>query len=129
MKRKSITKLKSKLWEVFSLYIKQKYSPDGKNVNCFTCGRNLQIGTSNCQGGHYYSQGGFKALQFNENNVRPQCYNCNINLNGNTQIFRENLIAEIGEEAVNELDRHRHDEMRWSASELEEKIKHYKELI
>lgn len=132
MKKKSppkLNKLKAKLWEVFTLFIKLKYSIDGINVNCYTCDHPTQIGDKNCQGGHYYSQGGFKALQFNEDNVRVQCYRCNISLNGNTQIFRERLIAEIGESRVKELDHHRHDEARWTRSELLEKIEDYKTKI
>ena len=126
MKQKSISKLKAKLWEVFALYIKKQHSIDGY-CKCFTCGKSLKIGTSDCQAGHYYSQGGFPALRFTEDNVRPQCYRCNVHLNGNTQIFRENLIEEIGTTRVALLDKHRHDPVKWSRSELEDKIKYYSE--
>ena len=128
-KQKTITKLKAELWKHYALYIKRKYSTDGEYCNCFTCGANLQIGTSNCQCGHYYTKKGYPALYFNENNTRPQCFHCNINLSGNTPIFRENLIAEIGESGVAELDKHRHDTIKWSRSELEELIEKYKSKI
>ena len=128
MAKKTITKLKAELWKHYALYIKQKYSTDWGYCNCFTCGANLQIGTSNCQCGHYYTKKGYPALYFNENNTRPQCYHCNISLSGNTPIFREKLIEEIGEDGVAELDKHRHDTIKWSRSELEELIIKYKEL-
>ena len=128
-KPKSIADLKKQLWDVFALWIKQKYSDGDGNCNCFTCGAPLKIGTSNCQGGHFYSKKGFPALYFHENNSRCQCYHCNIHLMGNTQIFREKLIEEIGEEGVAELDKHRHDNIKLSRSDYEEKIRYYSELI
>jgi len=126
MKQKTIGKLKQDLWKVYALYIKKKYADDNDFCRCFTCGAPLKIGTSNCQCGHYYSKKGYPALYFNENNTRPQCYHCNINLSGNTQIFREQLIKEIGEDEVAELDKHRHDTVKLSRSELVEKIDYYK---
>lgn len=127
MKPKSISKLKAKLWDQFALFIKIKHSANGY-CRCYTCGKPLKIGTSDCQAGHYYSQGGFPALRFNEDNVRPQCYRCNVHLNGNTQIFGENLRKEIGESRFAFLNAHRHDTVKLSSSELIEKIEHYKEL-
>jgi len=129
MKKKSLSKLKKKLWEVFALYIKLKYSEDGKTCRCFTSGVVLTIGTSNCQAGHYYSKKGYPALYFDEDNVRPQSYHDNINLSGNTQIFRENLIAEIGAEAVERLDQRRHNSVKLTCSDYEEKIEYYSQKI
>ncbi|MCK5612894.1 recombination protein NinG [Candidatus Pacearchaeota archaeon] len=128
-KKKSISKLKADIWKVYALYIKKKYSIGGGWCKCFTCPATLKIGTSNCQCGHYYSKKGYPALYFNENNTRPQCYHCNINLSGNTQIFREALIFEIGEDGIAELDKHRHDTIKWSRSELEEMIIKYKQKV
>jgi len=125
-KPKSLTKLKAELWKVFSTYIKFKYSKDGTWCNCFTCGNPIQIGTSNCQGGHYYTKKGYPALYFNENNVRPQCYHCNINLSGNTVIFGENLRAELGNEAVDHLDSIRHQSVKITWYEYEQLIIDYK---
>lgn len=127
-KPKTITKLKAELWIWFALYMKKKYSVDGEFCNCYTCGANLKIGTLGCHMGHYYTKKGYPALYFNENNVRPQCFRCNVNLSGNTPIFREKLIDEIGEDGVAELDNHRHDTVKWSRSELEDLIIKYKEL-
>ena len=65
-------------------------------------------------------------MYFNELNVAPQCYHCNINLSGNTQIFREKLIQKYGESAVEELDRIRHISTGWKRWDYMEKIEHYK---
>lgn len=127
MKPKSISKLKAELWTQFSMFIKLKHSNNGY-CKCFTCGKSIKIGTSDCHAGHYYSQGGFPALRFNEDNVRPQCMRCNVHLNGNSQIFRENLIKEIGEARLSELDKHRHDTLKLTKSDLIDKINEYKEI-
>lgn len=123
-KKQTISKLKSDLWKVFSLYIKTKYSIDGEWVNCYTCGANIQIGTSNCQAGHWLPKGGYSYHYFNENNVRPQCNRCNRFLDGNTAVFEQNLRKEIGDELVNEIYETRHlSEKRdriWYLDKIEE---------
>ena len=35
-------------------------------------------------------------MVFVENNVRPQCYRCNIRLSGNTPVFEQRLRIEVG---------------------------------
>jgi len=128
-KKKTLTKLKKDFWKVFSLYIKLKYSDDFEHVNCFTCGARMKLGTSNCQGGHYYTKKGYPALYFDENNVRPQCYHCNINLSGNTVIFGELLEQEIGKDAMDDLKFRRHDQSKLMRSDYEDLIDEYKDKI
>jgi hypothetical protein len=128
-KQKSLTKLKAELWKHFSLFIKLRASSDGVNCKCFTCGKPLKIGTPNCQAGHYYSQGGFRALRWNEMNVQVQCWHCNINLYGNTQIFRERLISEYGESAVTLLDVMRHGTLNLDRDNYEGMIEYYKKKV
>lgn len=108
-KEKTLTRLKSELWKWFSLYIKLKYSYDMEYCHCYTCGQRIKLGSSNCQAGHYYTKKGYPALYFDENNVRPQCYHCNINLSGNTVIFGENLENEIGIEEMEKLKLRKHN--------------------
>lgn len=128
-KKKTLSKYKKDLWDVFALYIKQKHQISDGYCQCYTCGSFIKIGTSNCQAGHYYSKKGYPALYFDENNVRPQCFHCNISLAGNTQKFQEKLINEIGIEGVEYLDKHRHDEIKRTKSDYIELINHYKNLI
>jgi hypothetical protein len=124
-KQKKLSKLKEELWKVFSLYVKLKSSSDGENCRCFTCGKAMKIGTSQCQAGHYYSRSGFPGLYFNLINVHPQCFHCNINLSGNTQIYRERLISVYGEDAVLHLDSIRHGQLGYSRADYEYWIEHY----
>ena len=128
-KPKTLTKLKAELWKLFSLYIKLKYSKDLEWCNCYTCDNPVKIGTSNCQGGHYYTKKGYPALYFNENNVRVQCYHCNINLSGNTVIFGERLEEEIGKEQMEHLKLIRHNSIKLMRSDYEELKEYYKKLI
>ena len=86
-KTKGIAALKKDLWKHFALFIKLKYSSDGQYTECYTCGRSLEIGTSSCHAGHWLTKKGYPVHYFHENNVRPQCYHCNINLSGNTLSF------------------------------------------
>ena len=122
----TVGKLKKDLWRLFALYIKRLYSRDGQFCECYTCGAYLEIGTSNCQAGHCLPKGGYSYLYFHENNVRPQCYRCNVNLSGNTAVFIENLKDEIGADAYQEMYETRHTVEKRSRVWYEEKIAEYK---
>lgn len=122
-KKPSISKLKKKLWTIFSLYIRTR-----DNFNCFTCStRYGYIGhlpyPSAIQAGHFIpkSAGGL-SLYFNEDNVHAQCYHCNINLGGNQYEYGQRL----GEEKVKELYQIKQQTIKWGIFEYEEKINEYK---
>ena len=120
---------KKKCWEAFALMKKLEYSEDGVNVRCYTCNAKLEIGTSNCQLGHCLPKGGYGALYFHENNVRPQCYRCNIHKAGDTAVFIMNLIEEIGQDAYEEMYKQRHDQMKITQKEYEEMTKKFTNRI
>lgn len=105
IKRKSVTpeaKLKKILWELCRAIIGSRY-PD----YCFTCDK--PIAGSNRQLGHFIpSSVGGAALRYHLDNLRLQCYYCNINLGGNGSEFYPRLVAEIGQERVNALFRLKH---------------------
>jgi|APSaa5957512493_1039668.scaffolds.fasta_scaffold103311_1 hypothetical protein len=86
-------KWKKEFWKTFAEYIKKR----DKGI-CFSCGRKAEgLGY---HAGHFIpkSVGGL-TLYFHEDNVRGQCYNCNINLGGNQWEYGQRL----GEEKVAEL--------------------------
>ena len=103
IKRKTVSQLKDQLWPLFSKWIKLTYSDDGRWCKCFTCDAPIEIGATNCQGGHFIPKGGYEAHRFSIDNVRPQCFRCNHNLEGNTEAFRRRLIDEIGAARVEAL--------------------------
>ena len=122
----TIGKLRVKLWRILSRYIRVKYSSDGVNVPCYTCGNNTVIGTSDSQGGHYWAKGGYEALRFDERNIRNQCYRCNEIREGETQIFGMNLLKEIGQEELDDMFNMRKDVCKRSRAWYLEKIDEYK---
>lgn len=106
-----------------SLHLKNKRQNFDGQVTCFTCDAVLVIGTSNCQAGHWLSQRVSQAHVFESDNVRPQCFHCNISLRGNSEVFRRRLQEEIGEDRIEELYRTRSDKIKrtaeWYLSETE----------
>ena len=71
MAKKPIKPLKTKLWKLFSLYVKLRCSKNGVMTECYTCKVPLQIGTKNCQAGHWLPKGTYGYHYFNPDNVRP----------------------------------------------------------
>ena len=124
-KPKTAAKLKKELWPIFSLHQKLVHSEDGEWCQCYTCEKPLQIGTTNCQGGHCLPKGAFKNLYFDERAVRPQCYYCNINLGGQHYHFCEKLKLEIGMESFTDMERHGKDVVKRDAQWYREQIAHY----
>lgn len=116
--KSSISKLKAKLWKLFSLYIRQR-----DKYTCFTCGRKGE--GSGMHAGHFVpkSIGGI-ALYFHEDNVHAQCYNCNINLSGNQYEYAKRLGIEKAEELLS-LKNHI---TKWTESDYLEKISYYENL-
>ena len=128
-KQRSVTKLKKDLWKEFSLHQKLLYSDDGQWCQCYTCERPIQIGTSNCHGGHCLSKSAFSILYFDERAVRPQCYYCNINLGGNEYEFNEKLKLEIGIDSWQDMYDNRSNKVKRYRDWYEEKIIHYREAV
>lgn len=123
LKKKSKSKiptLKRKLWKIFSEYVRKR----DKNV-CFTCGRKaFGVGY---HAGHFIpkSVGGI-VLYFHPDNVKGQCYNCNINLGGNQYEYGQKL----GEEKVKELYKLKNSPpQKWDEQRYLFEIEWYKRLL
>jgi len=128
-KPKKVRKLslfKKDLWKEFALFVKLQRSVDGAWVNCYTCNANLQIGTSNCHAGHWLPQGGYSGMVFVENNVRPQCYVCNVRYSGNTPVFEQKLREEIGDAEVDAMYLDRRQSGKHDRGWYQQKTAHYK---
>lgn len=124
-KQKSSAALKKDLWPIFSLHQKLVHSSDGKWCQCYTCEKPLEIGTTNCQGGHCLSKAVYKNLYFDERAVRPQCYYCNINLGGMHYDFCEKLKQEIGVDEFNAMKATGRDTVKRYRDWYIEKIEYY----
>lgn len=96
--KQSISLIQRKIWEHCKRIIRVKY----KNV-CYTCGR-AGLEGSNWHTGHLLAKASLGAyLKYDLRVLRPQCYNCNINLGGNGAIFIENMRAIEGNEYVDKI--------------------------
>lgn len=118
-KKPSISKLKKRLWEQFSLYIRNR---DG--WTCFTCGRKGE--GSGIHAGHFIPKAsGGLALYFNEDNVHAQCFHCNHHLGGNQWEYG----LKLGPKKVEELYKLKNENWKWSIFEYEQKIEEYREKV
>lgn len=117
MRKKSKSQLKKLLWKVFADYVKKR-----DNYICFTCGRKAE--GHGLHAGHFIPKSiGGLALYFHEENVRAQCYNCNINLGGNQYEYG----IRLGEEKVAELKKLQQQITK--DYDYEKQIEYYKEKI
>jgi hypothetical protein len=117
----------NKLDTVFSLYIRLKYAMPNGMCKCISCGTYKPW--KEIQNGHYMSRR-YMSTRFDEDNCRPQCVSCNIFNQGNIQMYRRGLIAEIGEKRVDLVEyRAKNTVQKYSDFELETLIKYYKSKI
>lgn len=97
-------------------------------VNCYTCGKRIPWKLADCS--HLISRQ-WGGTRFDLTHLRACCQFCNRDLHGNLKVFRENLVKEIGQEAVDKLDRKK--AYKFSTPELEELLKEmkikYKDLV
>lgn len=82
-----------KLWKVFSIYIRLKYSNENGYCQCYTCGAWRYY--TGCDAGHGIGRQ-YKATKFDEKNVRPQCKPCNGFHGGKREMFKEAMDKEHG---------------------------------
>lgn len=96
--KQKISVIQRKLWQLCKEIIRKKYG----NI-CYTCGRTGLEG-SNWHTGHLFPKAALGAFQkYDLRLLRPQCYNCNINLGGNGAIFIENMREREGSEYVRRI--------------------------
>lgn len=86
------------MWGICKAIVLERYGND-----CYTCGaKDLQ--KSNCQLGHFIpSSVGGVGLRFDLDNLRIQCYRCNIHLSGNWPAYYQHMIEELGKKKVEAL--------------------------
>ena len=129
-KKKSVTQLKKKLWTLFSIYIRMR---DGLRSTgstewalCVTCGKRYHF--KMLQAGHFIA-GRHSNNLFSEKGTHAQCYNCNINLKGNTLEYRRKIIELYGEGTDIELENKARQAKKFTRPELEEMIERCKKEI
>jgi hypothetical protein len=138
MKTLTLPKLKSKVWDQFSLYIRLRdakewlrHHPEYNGepmAACVTCRKPYPIKGPGClQAGHFIP-GRKNVVLFDEDQVNSQCWNCNYRLNGNWPAYYEFMVAKHGALKVQEMLDNRHTILKFNAPQLEMLLDHYKKL-
>jgi len=126
----TIPKLKRKLWTIFSTFTRMRDCFESTGSTewgfCFTCGKRYHFKL--LQAGHFIP-GRNNAVLFSERGVHAQCYNCNINLKGNTLEYRRGIIKKYGDGVDEELEEESRQTIKFTVSQLEEMIIDYKKRI
>jgi len=129
-KKPTLTQLKNKLWPIFSLWIRMRDCLKTTGCAffglCITCGKRYHIKL--LQAGHFIP-GRHNANLYSEKGTNAQCYNCNINLKGNTLVYRRKIIEMYGFGADEELEKEDKQIKQFTEQELLEKIDYYKDKI
>ena len=129
-KKPTLSKVKKKVWDIFSKYVRARDCLKATGCTswgfCITCKSPKRLHISLLQAGHFVA-GRHNAGLFSENGVHAQCYNCNINLKGNTLEYRRAIIGLYGEGADLELEEEAREIRKYTIPELEELGKYYKE--
>lgn len=119
--KKPKNKLIKELDVIFSQYIRLSNSIDGF-CTCVTCGRVYEW--KKIQAGHFMSRQHY-SVRWDERNVKPQCYGCNVMQQGRQYEFSKYL----GEELSNELYLLSKQTRKFTENELEEMIQEYKSRL
>ena len=129
-KRKSVSKLKKEVWDIFSKYIRLRDCLETTGCKafalCVTCDRRYHLKL--LQAGHFIS-GRHNAGLFSEKGTHAQCYNCNINLKGNTLEYRRKIIQLYGEGYDEVLEAEARPVRKFTRPELEDLKRYYTEKI
>ena len=137
-KKKTTAKLKQDLQKVFNKFIRERDS-DGIRFTCISCGETKPVDQMNA--GHFFAVGGYDGLRFDEDNVHGECAYCNCWNESHLIKYTINLQAKIGLKRFNELLERAQAykrigqvsflnriESKWYRPDIEELIKHYKNL-
>jgi hypothetical protein len=122
-----IKTLKTKLDNIFSLYIRLREATDEGLVQCFTCGNvnNYKVGMQN---GHFMSRK-FMATRYDEQNCQVQCVGCNMFKFGEQFKFSLALDYKYGKGTAEELLHKSRQINKMNSKDFEEKISYYKSFV
>ena len=132
-KKKGIRYWKKKAWNEFSRYIRLrdalKTTGTQENVRCYTCRKTYPAFGAGCvQAGHFVPGRG-NSILFDERGVHAQCYNCNVNLKGNWPEYMRYMLAEYGQEVVDELLHLKNQVKIYTPADLEGLRDKYKQMF
>jgi len=122
----SMRLLKNKLWNECKRLVRAYYSKHDGTFSCYTCGAYLDT-PSKAQTGHFIPSSVCSVhMRYCLDNLRIQCYRCNINLSGNWIEFETRLNIEQGDgfteklKAENEATKNKQYDVLWYQNKIEE---------
>jgi len=118
-------KLKKELDRVFSLWVRQRDSVDGR-AKCITCGK--LDGWRKLQCGHYYSRVHLP-LRWEEKNTAVQCVGCNVFSQGKGPEFARYLQKKHGDDVLEYLENKKNNKVKLDRNTYQFLISEYKEKI
>lgn len=130
-KKETPSKLKKRLWNTFSKYIRIRDAisqyDDIQYVDCCTCGQTKEI--KNIDAGHFIPAGSCNKLRFEEKNVHAQCRRCNSYFSGEQDLYAQFIENTYGKDELKRLRKERWETKKDSIIELRQMIKLYKKKL
>lgn len=120
-KKPSLAKLKKRADAIFSKYIRIR-----DNFTCYTCGRVMDLNSS--QNGHFVPRQ-YLSVRYDEVNCHCQCYACNMLYNGQPSAYAARLEKDYGLGTVLNLEAKRKETTLWREKEYNELIDKYTLLV
>lgn len=96
----------------------------GKGV-CFTCGRRDYESSVAVHAGHLFHGGADLVIK----NLHPQCYICNVKMDGNRRVYKAKFIEKYGQKEYDLLEFQSKRVQIYSQDELIEMIELFKRKI
>lgn len=108
----------------FSIYVRVRFADQHTGmVHCYTCTEYRHWKHTDC--GHFERRGHW-ALRYEPNNARGQCVSCNRDFSGKYDVFEEELRAELGDKAVDELQKRKGSEALYDDAWYIKQIAYFK---
>jgi hypothetical protein len=116
----------SKLWKVFSEFIRLRDSDENGFGKCFTCNRIIHYKKGDC--GHGIGRQ-HKSVKYNEKNNHLQCKPCNGFNGGKREVYKEMVNKLYGANTWELLEVASKKSFKWSQFEIDALTKHYQEQV
>lgn len=126
MPKPTVSKLKKKLDEIYSKYIRNKYADKDGYCTCVTCG--VRKHWKEMQNGHYIPRT-HNSTRWYDRNCHPQCVSCNVFMKGRMDEYALFLVWTYGQGILEELHKKKSEIFPIKTFWLEEQIQKYKEII
>lgn len=121
-KKPTRSKVVKKLDVVFSQYIRLSNADKNGICTCVTCGK--KYFWKQIQAGHFMSRKHY-STRWVEDNVKPQCYGCNVMQQGQQYKFSKYLGNNLSEQLYSKSK----EVVKFTTDELQDKITYYSERV